>query len=113
MANGHGGARPNTGPKNGSKHKFDKELAKRLKDDGEVTPLDVMLAMMKDNGLEPMVRMRAAAAAAVYVHRKKPQALEISGKFEFLSPEERAMRRNLLIEEIRTRQALGAGTERN
>lgn len=100
-----GGARPNSGKKQGSKHRFQRELDAKLKADGELTPLDVMLAMMQDKELPPEIRIRAAQGAAPFVHRRKPQALEITGKFEFLSPEEREMRRGLLLDEIRQRMA--------
>ena len=98
-----GGARPNSGPKKGSKYRFDRELAARLETSGAVTPLDTLLAMMNDQNLDVMVRLRAATAAAPYVHKKKPVALEVAGRFEFLSPEEREQRRQLLLEEIRAR----------
>jgi hypothetical protein len=100
-----GGARPNSGPKKGAKYRFNRELAERLKATGEVTPLDVMLAMMKDPDLPPEVRVRAAKGAAPYCHKRLPIALEVTGRFEFLSPEEREMRRNSLLEEIRLRRA--------
>jgi hypothetical protein len=100
-----GGARHGAGAKPGAKHRFDKELAKRLAEAGELTPLDIMLAMMNDATLDPEMRLRAAAGAAPYVHRRKPQALEVAGKFEFLTPEERELRRQLLLEEIRAGMA--------
>jgi hypothetical protein len=50
-----------------------------------------------------------AAAAAPYVHRRKPIALEVGGRFEFLSAEEIKARRQLLLEEIRKR----AGVSQN
>src|SRR5262249_40684066 len=62
----------------GAKAKYDRELAERLAETGEVTPLDVMLAMMNDSKLPAEVRIRAAAAAAPYVHRRKPVALEVT-----------------------------------
>jgi hypothetical protein len=101
----HGGPRPNSGRKKGSKARYNRELAERLKANGEVTPLDVMLAVMRDQTLSPEVRVMAAAKAAPYVHRRKPQALEVSGKFEFLTEDERELRRRLLLDEIRARRA--------
>ncbi len=89
----------------GRKSKFQRELNAKLRANGELTPLDVMLAMMVDETLDPAIRIRAAQGASPFVHRRKPQALEITGKFEFLSPEERELRRNLLLEEIRQRAA--------
>lgn len=101
----HGGARANSGAKKGSKHRFQRELDAKLKEQGRVDPLDVLLAIAQDATQEAGLRIKAAQAAAPYVHRRKPQAMEITGKFEFLSPEERELRRQLLLEEIRTRAA--------
>jgi hypothetical protein len=77
MANG--GKRPGSGRKRGSKNRFDIELAARLARNGEITPLDVMLAMMVDPDLPPERRVRAAKGAAPYVHKRKPVAVEVSG----------------------------------
>lgn len=104
-----GGARPNAGAKKGSKHRYQRELDIKLKENGRLDPLDVMLAMAADTELAPEIRIRAATGAAPYVHRRKPQAMEITGKFEFLSPEEREMRRSVILEEIRMRRAKEAG----
>lgn len=95
-------------PEGRGRERFRKELKARLEANGELTPLDVMLAIMRDPELDVMIRLRAATAAAPYVHRRKPQAFEVSGKFEFLSPEEREMRRELLLDEIRQRMASNA-----
>jgi hypothetical protein len=73
----------------------------------------VLLAMMHDPKLDASIRVRAAAAAAPYVHRRKPQALEVSGKFEFLSEDERELRRRLLLDEIRARAAAAVPPGRN
>lgn len=102
--------RSNAGRPKGSKSRFNKELESKLKANGELTPLDVMLAVAADPEVDVQTRVRAAQGAAPYVHRRKPQAMEITGKFEFLSPEEREMRRQLLLEEIRARAARASGT---
>ena len=79
----------------------------------ELTPLDVLLCMMNDDDLDPDVRIRAAIGAAPYVRRRKPQSLEVAGKFEFLSPEEREQRRQLLLDEIRSKMVRDAGEATN
>ena len=109
-----GGKRPN-GKKKGSKHRFQRELAERLKANGELTPLDVMLAIARDPDQPPEVRIRAAVGAAPYVHRRKPQAFEVSGRFEFLDAAEREARRQLLLDEIRARASrdVSSGTNTN
>jgi hypothetical protein len=75
----------------------------------ELTPLDCMIQIFRDAAVPTEVRVRAAVGAAPYVHRRKPVALEVTGKFEFLSPEERERRRILLLEEIRLRRAQESG----
>lgn len=76
-------------------------------------PLDILLMIANDPELPADLRARAAKDASVYVHKRKPIGIEISGKYEFLSPEEREMRRNLLLEEIRERQVKNAGSGPN
>lgn len=57
MANNHGGSRPNSGRKS-TKHEFI--------DDGLVTPLMFMLAVMRDEKLAPSIRYQAAKDCAPY-----------------------------------------------
>ncbi len=97
-----GGARPGAGKKKGSKHKYSRELAEKLNASGGLSPLDLFTCVANDTSISVEARIMAARAAAPYVHHRKPQALEITGKFEFLSPEERELRRQLLLEEIRS-----------
>ena len=104
---------PRAGRPKGHKGKFNRELAARLQTNGELTPLDVLLCMMNDDDLDPDVRIRAAIGAAPYVRRRKPQSLEVAGKFEFLSPEEREQRRQLLLDEIRSKMVRDAGEATN
>src|SRR4051812_15404573 len=85
----------------GVKNRYSKELAEKMHQTGYTEPLDILLMMANDVDLDPELRAKAAKDAAVYVHRKKPVAMEITGKFEHLSPEERETRRQLLLEEIR------------
>lgn len=96
-----GGPRINSGRPPGLKNRYSKELAERMHQTGYTEPLDILLMIANDETLDADVRARAAKDAAVYVHRRKPVAMEITGKFEHLSPEEREMRRQLLLEEIR------------
>ena len=104
-----GGARPNSGPKKGAKYRYNRELARRMEANAELTPLDCMIQIFRDPTAPTEVRVRAAVGAAPYVHRRKPVALEVTGKFEFLSPEERERRRILLLEEIRLRRTQESG----
>jgi len=108
-----GGARANAGREAGGKNRYNRELERILKERGEVTPLEVFQAVMADRNVSVELRVKAALGAAPYVHRRKPQAMEIAGKFEFLSPEEREMRRSLLLEEIRARMAKAAAPGEN
>lgn len=100
-----GGKRPGAGKKLGSKNRYSKALAERMHKTGFTEPLDVLLMMANDPTLAPELRIKAAQNASPYVHKRKPQALEMVGKFEFMSPEEREMRRKLLIDEMRARSA--------
>lgn len=100
-----GGKREGAGRPSGCKNRYRQELDRILKERGELTPLEVLQAVQKDPDVAVETVIRAAQAAAPYVHRRKPQAMEITGKFEFLSPEERELRRSLLLEEIRSDMA--------
>lgn len=100
-----GGKRPGAGKKLGSKNRYSKALAEKMHQTGFTSPLDIMLMVANDSELAPELRIKAAQGASPYVHKRKPQALEMVGKFEFMSPEEREMRRQLLVEEIRARAA--------
>ena len=100
-----GGPRPNSGRKRGSKDRYSKALAAKMHETGYTEPLDILLMIANDPEVPVEIRAKAAKDACPFVHRRKPQALEVTGKFEFLSPEEREMRRQLLLEEIRARAA--------
>lgn len=89
----------------GKRNRYSKANIARMHAKGFVDPLDLLLAIANDPRVPNEIRAKAAKDASPYVHRRKPQAMEISGKFEFLSQEEREMRRGLLLEEIRARQA--------
>lgn len=92
----------------GAINRYSKELAEKMHADGFTQPLDILLMIANDTSIAADIRAKAAKDASPYVHRRKPQAMEITGKFEFLSPEEREMRRSLLVDEIRTRRALNS-----
>lgn len=98
-----GGKRPGAGNKLGNKNRYSKALAEKMHKTGFTEPLDILMMMANDPALSADLRIKAAQNASPYVHKRKPQALEVTGKFEFLSPEEREMRRKLLIEEMRAR----------
>lgn len=80
------GSPPNAGggrPK-GSKNKHNvlslAAVAKILKD--KKTPLDFMLAVMESECMPSNMRMEAARAAAPYIHKKMPTAIEMAGGLE-------------------------------
>lgn len=62
-----GGKREGAGRKAGSITKRTRELTEAALADG-ISPLDFMLARLRDEGLAPDVRMDAAKAAAPYCH---------------------------------------------
>ena len=65
----HGGPRPNSGRKKGSKNVKSIEIANRCAEEG-ITPLEYMLNIMRDPTQEFDVRMDAAKSAAPYIHPK-------------------------------------------
>lgn len=74
----HGGARAGAGRKPGQSTKMNEEARKRALEGG-TSPLDYMLAQMRDEGNSRELRMDAAKAAAPYVHARLA-AVEHSGK---------------------------------
>ena len=64
-----GGARPNAGRKPGTLNRFNRELLERAIEGGQL-PLDYMLEIMRDQSLDPRLRIDAAKAAAPYVHQR-------------------------------------------
>ena len=65
----HGGPRPNSGRKKGSKNVKSAEIARRCAEEG-ITPLEYMLNIMRDPTQEFDTRMDAAKSAAPYIHPK-------------------------------------------
>lgn len=63
---GHGGVRPGAGRKPGWRSQA---VATALADG--LTPLEYLLQVMRDEGLEESQRMEAAKAAAPYCHPKR------------------------------------------
>ena len=59
----HGGARPGAG-------RPPKDKAPGTFAEGQPEPLEYLLAVMHDNQADPALRVRAAIAAAQYVHTK-------------------------------------------
>jgi hypothetical protein len=66
---GHGGKRPNAGRKKGSPNKATAAKAAQVAASG-VTPLDLLLQIMRDESADLGMRLDAAKAAAPYVHPK-------------------------------------------
>lgn len=69
-----GGARPGAG-----RPKKDTEEKLTIATSGNQTPLEFLLSVMNDNGVEDKLRLEAAKTAAQYVHPKKGES---SGKKE-------------------------------
>lgn len=65
--NQHGGRRVGAGRKPGSKTRKQAEAALAAAAAG-LTPIDYMLAVMRDEGNEPGIRLDAAKSAAPYIH---------------------------------------------
>lgn len=74
-----GGPRPGSGRKKGTKNPATIQKEALLSEvieravDGEATPLEVMLTIMRDPSTEPAMRFEAAKAAAPYVHPRLSQ----------------------------------------
>jgi hypothetical protein len=64
-----GGKREGAGRRAGSSTIKTREVADKAAAEG-LTPLDYMLSVLRDEGMEPAARMDAAKAAAPYVHAK-------------------------------------------
>src|SRR5499427_6549415 len=69
MANGHGGKRQGAGRKPGSASQKTREIANQAATDG-LTPLEYMLAVLRDDTADPDRRDRMAVAAAPYIHAR-------------------------------------------
>lgn len=65
----HGGRRPNAGRKAGSVTTRTREIADAIMADGETTPLEYLLKVMRE-GTDEARKLDAAKAAAPYVHAK-------------------------------------------
>jgi hypothetical protein len=64
-----GGARRNAGRKPGSRNIRTERLLAAVEGSG-ITPLAYFLKQLRNENLEPAIRMKAAEAAAPYVHPK-------------------------------------------
>ncbi|OWJ67437.1 hypothetical protein [Inquilinus limosus] len=81
MVDGHGGRRPGAGRKPGSTTAKTREIADKALENG-LTPLEYMLSVLRDDGLDHEVRMDAAKAAAPFIHPRLA-AVEHSGEMTF------------------------------
>lgn len=64
-----GGARPGAGRKKGGANRLTQEAAEKARDG--LSPLDYMLAVLRDEANEMAARLDAAKAAAPYCHPKR------------------------------------------
>ena len=83
-----GGARPGAGRKPGSANKRTREIADAAAAEG-VTPLEYMLAILRDEQAAPEARMDAAKSAAPYMH---PRLTAIEASVQTETYEERLRR---------------------
>ena len=65
----------NPGRPKGSKNKTTEEFIRKVIGEG-ITPLEHMLAVMRDEKADRKLRARMAIAAAPYVHRRRQQTVE-------------------------------------
>ena len=65
-----GGARPGAGRPAGAVSVRTREIADAIAADGDTTPLEYLLKVMRDVGADESKRIDAAKAAAPYVHAK-------------------------------------------
>ena len=84
----HGGARPGAGRKKGATTKLNDE-ARRAALEGGITPLEFMLALLRDEALDREERFEAAKAAAPYVHAKLSS---VEGNHKVAMSQEEAIR---------------------
>lgn len=81
-----GGARPGAGRKPGTPNKATAEREALVREGGE-TPLDHMLAVMRNADEDPARRLEAAKAAAPYVHPRL-SSVEHSGTLKVAAARE-------------------------
>lgn len=81
----HGGARPGAGRKPGALQKLTAEAERRVAWTGQ-TPAEFFQEVMQDVANPLNVRIDAAKAAALYVHRKQPEAHEVSAQVSLPAP---------------------------
>ena len=112
-----GGPRPGSGRKKGTKNPatiakealLSEVIAKAV--EGDTTPLEVMLTIMRDPATEPAMKFEAAKAAAPYVHPRLSQVdsrvTKVTDVAE-LTPEQID---RLLADGLAAREAQKAGSE--
>ena len=66
---GHGGARAGAGRPSGARNKRPTYQAVKAMTSGEQSPLDFLLALIRDDTNDVQLRLLAAKAAAPYIHR--------------------------------------------
>lgn len=80
-----GGKRAGAGRKAGAPNKATAERQKAVEESG-LTPLEYMLAILRDEEMTPESRFEAAKAAAPYVHPKLANVAHTGGEGEPLFP---------------------------
>ena len=84
-----GGYRPGAGRPKGAKNKktLQKRAIQQRAADANLTPLEFMLRIMRDESEDPKIRAQMAYYAAPYVH---PKADKLAGKKEALEEKAKA-----------------------
>src|SRR5262245_58115072 len=98
-----GGKRPGAGRPPGARNRKSLEMAEAIEASG-MTPLDYMIAVMRDKDVDPQIRLEAARGAAPYVHARLSSAEithtdSITATAMRLTPEEIQQKIRALIEE--------------
>lgn len=84
---GRGGARPGAGRKQNTPNRVTQELQAKVASEG-MTPLDYLLAVMRDTGADDLARRDCAKAAAQYVHPKLA-SVDMRADVTMLAPEDK------------------------
>lgn len=63
-----------------------RSVLEKMQDNGEQTPLDYLLEVMRNKDLVASIRLEAAKSAAPYVHRKQPLDVHNTGEVKIIPP---------------------------
>ncbi len=101
-----GGKQPGAGRPKGAANKVQVELIEQAKAGGQM-PLDYLLEVARDLAQDDSRRMDAAKACLPYLHRKMPEAREVTTKGAVLTADLKEIA-SWTNEQIRTAKGLAA-----